>query len=87
MKFFERLFWIFLVAGIIWFAWSYIPPIRFATLSKGCATEEELKKVDSPHVSEEEKLKISRKFWDCIQSKQSPIERLVIKVPDKWKNN
>lgn len=78
---------IVLLIGLILYKWDYVKALRFLQLTPECATEHELRVINDPSIKNNEKLEVSKKFWDCIESKQSWLERQLIKVPNKWKND
>ncbi|MFP5407960.1 MAG: hypothetical protein ACLGGY_01635 [Gammaproteobacteria bacterium] len=70
-----------------YFGFDYVVAARLGYLSLDCATPSDHEKISKESkLSINEQLKISSKIFTCIREKQSPVERLIIKVPENWIN-
>ena len=70
-----------------YFGFDYVVAARLGYLSLECATPSDREKIsEESKLSINEQLKVSSKIFTCVREKQSPIERLIFKVPENWIN-
>lgn len=70
-----------------YYGFDYIAAARIGYLSLQCASPSDLENISAESkLTTGQQLKISSRIFSCVQEKQNPFERLIIRVPEKWIN-